>query len=163
MTEPAITVLYSVPASPQLTGDATGNLGDTSNIAVKVTPLAIIAGTNPYQLATVGNNIYVANEGSGMVSVINSQTNQVTQTINVGIQPYGVAYATSTKEIYVTNIVSGTVSVIDADPTSGTYNTVTYTIPVELAPSMLPTWGAKFMYPTTSQAQFRLSARPAIR
>jgi YVTN family beta-propeller protein len=50
--------------------------------------------------------------------------NQVTDTIDVGTNPYGVAVVPDGTRAYVTNSADGTVSVIDTDPTSGTYNQV---------------------------------------
>jgi len=57
--------------------------------------------------------IYVANYGSGTVSVINGKNNTVIATIPVGSDPMGVAYDSSNGYIYVANWYSGTVSVIN--------------------------------------------------
>jgi YVTN family beta-propeller protein len=54
----------------------------------------------------------------------------VVDTINVGGQPYSVAYDSGTGEIFVTNSFGYTVSVI-----SDTNNTVVATIPVGLHPA----------------------------
>jgi len=133
---------YVVPLSPELTGDQNGNIGDISNISINHNPLAVSVGVNPYQMATVGTLIYVANQGSNTVSVIDSSNNVATATIPVGSQPYGVAYATSTQEIYVTNLKGNTVSVIDANPLSGTFNTVTHTISVGVQPYYITSSGS---------------------
>ncbi len=75
------------------------------------------------------NRIYVANNGSSNVSVIDGTTNIVITTIPVGSQPIGVAVNPSTNRIYVANSSSSNVSVID-----GTTNTVIATIPVGSQP-----------------------------
>jgi YVTN family beta-propeller protein len=121
-------VSYAVPPPPQLTGFPfrNGNLGDTSNIAIKQSYFTIPLGTNPYQIGFAGNVAYVANEGSDTVSAYDTNAHQLLATIPVGGQPYGIVDNTSLKEVFVTNIASGTVSVIDANPSdvSTTYNTV---------------------------------------
>ena len=71
--------------------------------------------------------IYVANELSDTVSVINGTT--VIANITVGIDPVGVAYDPSNGYIYVTNAWSGTVSVIN-----GATNTVIANITVGIDP-----------------------------
>jgi YVTN family beta-propeller protein len=76
-----------------------------ANIAVGASPLAV--GVN-----TTTNKIYVANSGSGTVSVINGATNSAT-TVTVGTQPCAVGVNTTTNKIYVANYSSGTVSVIN--------------------------------------------------
>ena len=61
-----------------------------------------------------GKSAYVANEGSGTVSVINTQTNQVVGSpINVGNEPVEIAITPDGKSAYVANEGSGTVSVIN--------------------------------------------------
>jgi YVTN family beta-propeller protein len=54
----------------------------------------------------------VTNRGSGTVSVMNTDTNQVTATIRVGRAPALAAVNPLTGTIYVANFGSGTVSVI---------------------------------------------------
>ncbi len=120
---------FYVPLSPDLTGDTSRNLGDLKNISIGTEFLTISAGTNPYQMVTVGNYTYVANQGSDNVTIFNNTTNTVIGTTTVGSQPYGMAYNSTSKEIYVANLKGNSVSVIDADPANtGTWNTVTHTI-----------------------------------
>ena len=69
--------------------------------------------------------IYVTNEGSHNVSVINGETNKVITTIDVGSQPYGATFDSANGYIYITNLASNNVSVI-----SGETNKVVATIPV---------------------------------
>jgi len=97
----------------------------------------------PWSIAYDPSNgyIYVADAGSGTVSVINGKTNTVIATIRVGSEPWGVAYNgvaydPSNGYIYVTNWYSGwysgTVSVING-------TTVIATIPVGQGP-----WGVAY-------------------
>jgi YVTN family beta-propeller protein len=74
------------------------------------TALAVDEGTNP---AT----IYVANEGSNNVTVINGSTNGTT-TVNVGGDPTAVAIDPMTHAVYVTNTSDSTVSVIGGASTT---------------------------------------------
>ncbi len=79
------------------------NTGNTPVVAqVTVTP---VAPTNGYA--------YIANEGSGNVSVINTATNMVTATIPTGDTPYSVAVSPDGSRVYVVNANSYNVSVIN--------------------------------------------------
>jgi YVTN family beta-propeller protein len=69
-------------------------------------------------------NVYITNEFSDTVSVINTASNTVIATIPIGRFPYGVAAAPDGSKVYVTNPDANTVSVIDTAT-----NTVTATIP----------------------------------
>jgi len=73
--------------------------------------------------------MYVTNYGSGTVSVINTSTNTVVNTITVGTRPYGVAITPNGLYAYVANVGSGTVSVINTST-----NTVVDTITVGGSP-----------------------------
>jgi gliding motility-associated-like protein len=68
---------------------------------------------------------YIANFNANSVSVVNTATNTIIATIQVGSNPVGVSVSPDGKRVYVTNEQSNTVSVIDA-----TNNTVITTIPV---------------------------------
>ena len=59
-------------------------------------------------------NAYIADYTSKTVSVINIATNQVTDTIHVGINPFGVAASPDGKRVYVGNTASPNISVINA-------------------------------------------------
>jgi YVTN family beta-propeller protein len=84
-------------------------------------------GINPYGIAfdSSNGNLYVANSGSTIVSVISGKTNTVIgNPIPAGTGPAGIAFDSSNGNLYVTNfanfvIGAGTVSVI-----SGSSNTV---------------------------------------
>jgi len=76
---------------------------------------AVVAtGTAPRAVALnpVTNKIYVANNGSSSVTVIDGATNNTT-TVNVGSFPDAVAVNPVADKIYVANAGSGTVTVID--------------------------------------------------
>src|SRR6266404_2999009 len=79
------------------------------------------AGTNPFAAAVnpVTNKIYVTNECSNNVTVIDGATNTTT-TVLAGTNPFSVAVNPLTNKIYVTNINSNNVTVID-----GVTNTTT--------------------------------------
>ncbi len=62
----------------------------------------------------VTKNVYVTNEFSNTVSVIDGITEKVTDTIRAGSFPYGVAVNPFNDRIYVTNRGSNTVNVIDS-------------------------------------------------
>ena len=94
----------------------------------------ITVGSWPEGIAYDSSNgyIYVADSGSGTVSVIDGANNTVIANIPVGAAPAWVAYDPSNGYIYVTNYASGTVSVIDGA-------TVIANIPVGAAP-----WGVAY-------------------
>jgi YVTN family beta-propeller protein len=93
-----------------------------ATVGVGVNPLGV--GVNPST-----GRVYVANDGSNTVSVIDGNTNTVIATVGVGSQPEGVGVNPSTGRVYVANDGSNTVSVIDAHA-----NTVIATIAVGSRP-----------------------------
>jgi YVTN family beta-propeller protein len=80
---------------------------------------------SPASASDGGGSMYVTNEESGTVSVINTATNTVGKTIPVGVSPVDIAFDPTHARLYVTNAGSHTVSVIN--PAT---NTVVQTIPV---------------------------------
>ena len=72
-----------------------------------------------------GARVYVANQGDGTVSVIETASNIVTATVTVGLGPEGIAVTPDGAHVYVGNFLGNTVSVIVAAS-----NTVTATVPV---------------------------------
>jgi YVTN family beta-propeller protein len=84
--------------------------------------------------------IYVANSGSGSVSVIDAVRNVAIGTIKVGTNPRRIALNAATNRLYVANQGSSNVSVID-----GERNVVEATIPTGDAP------GAIAVNPTTNR------------
>jgi YVTN family beta-propeller protein len=89
-------------------------------------------GLNPsgVALAPDGSHVYVTNQGSDDVTVIESATNTVKSRIPVGTGPFGVAVAPDGSHVYVTNTAAdlptgdNTVSVIET-----TNHTVETTLP----------------------------------
>ena len=63
-------------------------------------------------------NVYVANFGTGSVSVISDLTNSIVSRLVVGNNPFGVLYDPANQQIYVANYSSRTVSVIDPSTNS---------------------------------------------
>src|SRR4029077_20926347 len=72
------------------------------------------AGNNPYAVAVnpVSNKIYVVNNYSNNVTVIDGATNATT-TVGVGSSPLAVAVNPVTNKIYVANAYTNNISVID--------------------------------------------------
>ena len=71
--------------------------------------------------------IYVTNQYSGNVSVINGSTNKVIASIGVGSNPYGAAFDSANGYVYVTNFFSGTVSIISTSSQVMKQYSVTFT------------------------------------
>jgi len=92
--------------------------------------VTVPVGTNPWAVGVnpTTNKIYVANQGSNTVSVINGADNSVVATVPVGRYPYAVGANPETDKVYVANICSNTVSVIN-----GADNSVA-TVPVGVCP-----------------------------
>jgi YVTN family beta-propeller protein len=97
----------------------------TAAVGVQGTPLAVAV--NP----TTGQ-IYVANNGSGSVTVIGGAGENVVATIPVGTTPSAIAVDALTNTIYVANSGSSSVSVI-----SGATNAVIATVTVGTTPSAI--------------------------
>jgi YVTN family beta-propeller protein len=89
-------------------------------------------GNYPYGVAVSpdGTKVYVTNEGSNTVSVIDTATNNVTASVPVGINPQGIAVTPEGTEVYVVNSNDNTISVIDT-----VTDNVTATVPVGSNPS----------------------------
>jgi len=82
-----------------------------------------------------GTRVYVSHEFSGQqlgntVSVIDSATNTVIDTITVGAKPSAMAVSPDGSRLYVTNSGDDTVSVVDTAT-----NSVVATIPVGAVPN----------------------------
>ncbi len=119
-----VTVSYTVPGINP-TQDVTGNDAlALINLSVTVVDCAVIGvGNFPNESIAVGTNLYVLNFLSASVSVINTLTNTVIDTIGVGTQTWSGAIVGT--DLYIANAGAGTVSVIDT-----LVNTVTDTISV---------------------------------
>ena len=111
---------------------------DSTNTVIATVPV----GTAPTGVAANPNGkwVYVANNGSNNVSVIDTATNKVVSTITVGTSPTAVAVNPSGTRTYVTNtgniLTGGTVSVIDTTTINGiATNKVIATIKVGTSPT----------------------------
>src|ERR1700712_1180829 len=82
---------------------------------------SLITGSTPYAVAVnpVTNKVYVANENSGTVTVIDGATNTTTAVAVEGT-PHALAVNPVTNKVYVVNTGSGTVTVIDEDTNTTT-------------------------------------------
>jgi YVTN family beta-propeller protein len=80
----------------------------------------------------ITNMIYVTNDKSSSVSVIDAQTERIVANITVGLNPFDIAVNPNTNMIYVTNVDSNTVSVIN-----GSQNSLISTIDVGAPPTEL--------------------------
>ena len=114
--------------NPTHTYSAAGNytvklmVSNANGIALKLATINVL--TNNVLKAT-GPYAYITSYYNNTVSVIDTATNKVTATVNVGSNPFGVAVSPDGTKAYVTNGGSNTVSVIDTAT-----NTVTATVNV---------------------------------
>jgi len=98
--------------------ESTGELNviDTVNFkAVKV--IALPEGSRPMsvKVSTDGKKIYVSNGRGGTVSVLDSHTYELKNSIKVGTRPWGMALTPDGKLLYVANGPSDDVSVVDLE------------------------------------------------
>ncbi|MDR7665341.1 PKD domain-containing protein [Methanosarcina sp. Z-7115] len=100
--------------------------GQTLNKALGITTLAFLMLVS---IAGASSFAYITNSESNDVSVIDTATNKVTDTISVGFNPMGVVINPNGTRVYVVNTRSNDVSVIDTST-----NTVITTVPVESSP-----------------------------
>lgn len=82
-----------------------------ANSATSLTYVNVQVGQSPYQIAIGNGLVYVIDEGSNQVSVINGT--KVIATIQVGNIPDAIVYNSYNGYIYVANLGSSTVSVIN--------------------------------------------------
>jgi YVTN family beta-propeller protein len=116
------------------TGDAYVVDGDISSVAVLASNDSALLGISnigggPTAITSVGTGgtIYVTD--SDNVSVINSTTHKVVDTISVGADPEGILYDPASNDVFVANSDGGTVSVI-----STRTNAVVANVSVDSAP-----------------------------
>ncbi|MET8645927.1 cytochrome D1 domain-containing protein, partial [Streptomyces sp. NPDC004675] len=120
---------------PARRGPGPNRSGPWAWLRACVAGLAVLAGlalpaiSSSPAWADPSPDAYVANGGSGNVSVIDTRTNTVVATVPVGSGPQGVASTPNGRRVYVANRGSNTVSVIDTRT-----NTVVATIPVGTMP-----------------------------
>ena len=77
-------------------------------------PVTVTVGATPLSVTALadGSRAYVANSGSGNVSVIVTSNNTVSKTITVGTNPVSIASSSDGSKVYVTNRGSNNVSII---------------------------------------------------
>jgi YVTN family beta-propeller protein len=96
--------------------ESTGELNvvDTANLKV-LKVIALPAGSRPMsvKVASDGRKVYVSNGRAGTVSVLDSHTYELLNTIKVGVRPWGMALSPDGKFLYTANGPSNDVSVID--------------------------------------------------
>ena len=88
----------------------------------------------------VTKKVYVTNEFSNTLSVINGVTDSKADTISVGSFPYGVAVNPFNDRVYVTNRGSNTVSVIDGPTSTKLSNISVGNSPVGIAVNPSSNW-----------------------
>ena len=90
--------------------------GKVANMTGQFVVTSISVGGDPDGVAVApdGRHVYVSNQISNTVSVIDTTTNAVLTTIVVGNLPADVAVAPDGRHVYVANEYSNTVSVIDS-------------------------------------------------
>jgi YVTN family beta-propeller protein len=96
----------------ELTGEL--NVIDTVNLKV-LKIVALPPGSRPMsvKVARDGKKIYVSNGRAGTVSVLDSRTYELLNTIKVGVRPWGMAVSPDGRFLYSANGPSDDVSVID--------------------------------------------------
>ena len=109
--------------------------GSTPAPTASPSPGATPAAT-PTPVAQPTHPAYITNFADNTVSVVDTNTHRVTQTIAVGSAPYGVAVDNTVGSVYVGNRFDGTISVINT-----TTGQVTATIP------LAPEAGGAFLTP----------------
>ncbi len=82
---------------------------NTRNLTLAATLLAGASGAG----AEPGHRVYVTNEQGNTVSVIDTRTNQVEKTIEVGKRPRGIGLAPDGSELYVAVSAENAIAVLD--------------------------------------------------
>lgn len=119
---------FSVPPRPRsmaflrdkpigfIPSESTGQLNviDTANYKV-LKSIALPEGSRPMsvKVSIDGKKVYVSNGRAGTVSVIDSRTYELLDSIKVGTRPWGMALSPDGKFLYTANGPSNDISVID--------------------------------------------------
>ena len=119
---------FSVPPRPRsmafllhkpigfIPSESTGQLNviDTANYKV-LKSIALPEGSRPMsvKVSLDGKKVYVSNGRAGTVSVIDSRTYELLDSIKVGTRPWGMALSPDGKFLYTANGPSNDISVID--------------------------------------------------
>jgi YVTN family beta-propeller protein len=105
-----IVVSAVMPTHPGLAAPPvqTQSVAATSTLAV-ITTISVGAGPLGVAVNQMDDTVYVTNNGSTTVSVINGRTGTVDATITVGNGPFGVAVDQGDDTVYVTNSIGNRV------------------------------------------------------
>jgi YVTN family beta-propeller protein len=98
--------------------ESTGELNVVDTADLKVTKvIALPAGSRPMsvKVSLDGRRVYVSNGRAGTVSVLDSRTYELLNTIKVGTRPWGMALSPDGKFLYTANGPSNDVSVVDLE------------------------------------------------
>lgn len=98
--------------------ESTGELNVIDTVNLKVLKIiALPQGSRPMsvKVAPNGRRIYVSNGRAGTVSVLDSHTYELLNTIKVGARPWGIALSPDGKLLYSANGPSNDVSVVDLE------------------------------------------------
>jgi len=106
VVNPATGKVYAVDKSRDAIFIETAGGTATSNVSVGKGPVAIAVNS-------VTNRVYVANNDSGTVSVIDGQKDSIIATVNVGPLPYVLAVSEASNRIYVSNTFSDLLTIVD--------------------------------------------------
>ena len=111
-------------------GGATGRqrMGAGRRLLLAALALLLLAGAARAELPVLA---YVTNQGDDSVSVVDTRSGAVTETVRVGAKPAGVAVAPGGQRIYVTNPEGHSVSVLER---RGASHVVVAEIPVGAGP-----------------------------
>jgi YVTN family beta-propeller protein len=124
------------------TDSAVANASSFSSFPPGLSNSGIDVNTFPVGIAVNPNTkkVYVANEYSNTVSVLDTETDKVQDRINVGVFPYGIDINPLNNRVYVTNRGSNTVSVIDGSINSKLDDITVGRSPVGIAVNPSANW-----------------------
>ena len=111
--------VLGVPAMAQFVGSGLSRLAMRVGAALGVAGIALVVlipmGT-PQAFALGVPDVYVTSQITNVVSIINTSTNTIAKTVEVGSGPAGIAVTPNSANVYVANGNSNTVSVIETSP-----------------------------------------------
>jgi YVTN family beta-propeller protein len=96
--------------------ESTGELNVIDTVNLKVLKIiALPPGSRPMsvKVSANGRKVYVSNGRAGTISVLDSRTYELLNTIKVGVRPWGIALSPDGKFLYAANGPSDDVSVVD--------------------------------------------------
>jgi YVTN family beta-propeller protein len=98
--------------------ESTGELNVIDTVKFQVLKvIALPAGSRPMsvKVSANGRKVYVSNGRAGTVSVLDSRTYELLDTIKVGVRPWGIALSPDGRFLYSANGPSNDVSVVDLE------------------------------------------------